>query len=111
MATTFFERWQRNKVRFAVITVSGNGNNEVVAAVAGKIIRVMGYNYMANGTVNAKWRSANTDISGLGYLLANIGKVVPFSPAGWLETAAGEALNLNLSAGIPVGGELTYCLL
>lgn len=94
--------------KFGVIACASSGDNAIVAAVAGKRILVLQYNYMANGTVNAKWRSATTDISGLAYLIANTGKVVPYSPTGWVKTATGEALNLNLSAAQAVGGELVY---
>ena len=95
---------------FASIAASGNGNNTVVAAVTGKKIRVLAYNFMANGTVNAKWQSGagGTDLTGLKYLVANTGLVAPFNPVGWFETAAAALLNLNLSAGIAVGGELVY---
>ena len=95
--------------KFAVITASSSGNNEVVAAVTGKRIRVLAYNYVSAGTVNAAWRDgASTVIGGLGYWVVNTGKVVPFNPAGWFQTTAGVALNLNLSAAIAVGGELVY---
>lgn len=95
--------------KFAVITASSSGLNEIVAAVAGKQIRVLAYNYISSGTVNAAWRTgATTVIGGLGYWVANTGKVAPFCPVGWFETAVGEALNLNLSGAVAVGGEVTY---
>ena len=95
--------------KFAVITASSSGQNEIVAAVTGKRIRVVGYNYISSGTVNAAWRSgATTVIGGLGYWVANTGKVAPFCPVGWFQTASGEALNLNLSGAVAVGGEVTY---
>lgn len=97
-------------VQFAVIQTSSSGATQIVAAAAGQKIRVLAYNYMAAGTVNVKWQSAANDKTGLAYLIANTGKVVPFSAVGWLETNAGEALNINLSAGTAVGGELVYCL-
>ena len=94
--------------KFFSIATAASGATEIVAAVTGKKIRVICYNYMANGTVNVKWQSASTDKTGLAYLVANTGKVVPFSPVGWFETAAGEALNINLSGAIAVGGEGAY---
>lgn len=96
--------------KFAKIAAAGSGNNTVVAAVAGKKIRVLGYKLSAVGTVNAKWQSAagGTDLTGLNYMVANTQVVVPYNPAGWFETIAGELLNLNLSAAIAVGGELVY---
>lgn len=95
---------------FAAISAASNGNNTLVAAVTGKKIRVVAYNFMANGTVNAKFQSGagGTDLTGLKYLVVNTGLVAPFNPVGWFETAASTLLNLNLSAGVAVGGELVY---
>lgn len=96
--------------KYAVIAASTSGNNTIVAAVATKKIRVLAYNMIAAGTVNAKFQTGagGTDITGLKYLIANSGIAAPFNPAGWFETAAGVLLNLNLSAAIAVGGELVY---
>ncbi len=95
--------------KFAAIAASSSGDNEIVALVSAKKIRVLSGWWMAAGTVNAKWQSSTAgDKTGLSYLLANVGVVLPFNPAGWFETASGEALQLNLSAAIAVGGCITY---
>jgi hypothetical protein len=96
--------------KFAVIAASSSGNNTLVAAVGGAKIRVLAYNFIANGTVNAKFQSGagGTDLTGLKYCVANMGLCAPFNPVGWFETASNTLLNLNLSAAIAVGGELVY---
>jgi len=94
--------------KYAPISAASSGNNEIVAAVTGKKIRVLSYHLSSGGTVNAKWRSANTDKSGLIYTVAGSQVPVAFSPLGHLETVAGEALNLNLSGAVAVGGHLVY---
>lgn len=94
--------------KFAVIQASSSGTNAIVTAVTGKKIRVLAYNFMANGAVNAKWQSASTDKTGLKYLAANTGIVAGYNKVGWFETASDEALNLNLSGAVAVGGELVY---
>jgi hypothetical protein len=96
--------------KFAVISASSNGNNTIVGAVALKKIRVLSWSLMASGTVNAKWQSAagGTDKTGLYYFVANTGISASFCPVGYFETVAGELLNLNLSAGVAVGGSLVY---
>jgi hypothetical protein len=96
--------------KFAVIAAAASGNNTLVASVSGKKIRVLAYNFIANGTVNAKFQSgaSGTDLTGLKYCVANGGISAPFNPVGWFETAATTLLNLNLSAAIAVGGELVY---
>lgn len=98
-----------DRVKRFVITASSSGNNEIVAAVTGKRIRVLSYNYVCHGTVKPAWRSgATTVIGGRGSFVDGTGKVCPKNEDGWLQTAVGEALNLNLSAAIEVGGEGTY---
>ena len=98
-------------VRTAKIDASSSGDNEVVAASSGKVIRVLAYTIVSAGTVTAKWRSATTDISGPMPLVASSG--VSPSPLQrydqcLMQTSAGQALNLNLSGAIAVGGHLTY---
>lgn len=96
--------------KFAKIAAAGSGDNTIVAAVSGKKIRVLAYNFMSAGTVNAKFQSgaSGTDLTGLAYMVANTGKVAPYNPVGWFETGVNTLLNLNLSAAIAVGGELVY---
>ena len=95
--------------KFAAVAASSSGNNTVVSAVTGKKIRVLGYRLSANGTVAAKWRSSTAgDISGLSYLIQYASAGASFSPVGHFETASGEGLQLNLDAGVAVGGHLAY---
>lgn len=96
--------------KFAVISASSSGNNTLVAAVSGKKLRVLAYNIISNGSVNAKFQSgaSGTDLTGLKYLTSNSGICAPFNPVGWFETAANTLLNLNLSGAVAVGGELVY---
>jgi hypothetical protein len=97
-------------IKFASVSVSQAGDNQIVAAVTGKI-KVLSAALVASGTVNLKWRSATTDLSGAIPLVANSGFVLPASSPGqgnYLETAAGEALNINLSGGVQVSGHISY---
>ncbi len=96
--------------KFAKIAVSSSGASTVVAAVTGKKIRVLSWSIVANAAVNAKWQSHTTptDLTGLHYCAANGGISVPFSPVGHFETVAGEALDINLSGAVAVGGSLVY---
>jgi hypothetical protein len=96
------------------ITSAGAGDNTLVAAVAGKKIRVHGYELSASAAVNAKFRSGTTDITGLIYLAA-AGSGADAQdragdPDGLFETVAGQALVLNLSAAVAVGGWVDYSL-
>lgn len=99
--------------KFAVISVSASGDNQLVAAVGGKKIRVLGYTMStdAGGAgLNVKFRSGTTDLTGAVY----IDKGIVISYAGGqdapaFETAVITALNLNLSAaGKNITGHLVY---
>lgn len=96
--------------KFAAISAATSGNNTLVAAVTGKRIRVLAMALVANGSVNVKAQSGagGTDLTGLFYLVANGGFVLPYNKLGWFQTAAAALLNLNLSAAIAVGGCLVY---
>lgn len=94
--------------KFASISVAGSGDNQIVASVSGKKIRVLSYVIVADGTVAAKFRNGTTDVTGAMSLVANTGAASGFCPVGHFETSATTALNLNLSAAIGVRGHLTY---
>jgi hypothetical protein len=94
--------------KFAKIQASSSGDNAVVALVSGKKIRVLRWGLTSNGAVNVKWRSNTTDVTGPRYLTQFASAGGSYCPVGIFETAAGEALNINLSAAVAVGGELVY---
>jgi len=96
---------------FAAIDASASGDNEIVAGVEGKKIRVLRWGLSASDEVEATWRSGSTDIAGPRTLPKYAAVGGAYCPVGVFETAAGESLNLNLSAAVAVGGELTYVLI
>jgi len=95
---------------FSTIVASASGATTIVALVSSKKIRVLALQLVANAAVNVKWQShvTPTDLTGLAYLGANGGYVLPFNPVGWFQTNTGEALDINLSGAVAVGGCLTY---
>jgi hypothetical protein len=97
---------------FATIVASASGATTVVAATGGKRIRVLRWSLSSNGAVNAKWQShvTPTDLTGLHYLTQFATAGGAYCPIGIFQTVSGEALDINLSAAIAVGGELTYVL-
>lgn len=98
--------------KFAVIAASASGGTDLVAAVTGKKIRVLRWYLSANGAVNVKFQSKTSptpaDITGLIYLTQFKDSAGGYSPVGHFETIAGEALTINLSAAVAVGGCLVY---
>jgi hypothetical protein len=75
-------------------------------------IRVMAANVIASNPVNVKWQTSTgpTDLTGFAYLAQNGGYILPYNPIGWFETLRGDNLLILLSAGVPVGGHITYIL-
>lgn len=101
-------------IQFAVINASSSGDNTLVAADTGKTIRVLSYVFVAAGTVNITFKSgASTSLSGAMPFVVNAGAVAPpSSPAAgaYMQTAANQALVMNLSQAVAVTGHLSYYL-
>lgn len=96
-----------------VIDAAGNGDNTLVAAVAGKKIRVLQCFLIMTGTaVTIRFESAagGTALTGQMQPTQGGGFVLPFSPVGWFETLEGQLLNLELSGAQSVDGVLKYVL-
>lgn len=94
--------------KFALISASALGDNTIVAAVAGKKIKVTQYVMVATAAVAPRWKSgASNNLSGAMSLAAN---GIISTPGGkvLMETVAGEALVLNLSSAVAVNGHLVY---
>lgn len=95
--------------KYAVIDTAAT-DTTLVAAVAGKKIRVLAVVVDAAGTVTARFESGTggTALTGQMTFAAATSEVMPFNPVGWFETAAGALLNLELSAAVSVDGCLVY---
>lgn len=97
-------------LKSASINAAADGDNTLVAAVEGKKIRVIGYVLIGNAAGTFLWKSgAGTEkgrlrISADGAGAAYAGGLA--APA--FETASGEALVGNNSAGLDVTGHLLY---
>jgi hypothetical protein len=107
----------QSEAQYVVVDASDSGSNTLVAAVASKQIRVLAFALMGGGTVTAAFGSDDgaptptvTPITGGFALVANTQVVAGFNPVGWFETVAGEALDLDLSGAVAVGGCLVYTL-
>lgn len=96
--------------KWAVIDHAATPDNTIVAAVAGKRIRVLSLFFVAAAAVTVRFESAagGTALTGQMQLGANGILVLPFNPGGWFETVAGELLNMELSGAISVDGTLQY---
>lgn len=98
-------------VKRAAVAATTLGDNTLVAAVTGKSIRVLALVLVASGganTVRFESDAGGTALTGQMDLAADGQLVLPYNPAGWAATVAGELLNLELSAGTAVAGVVTY---
>ena len=96
--------------KFASISAAADGTRELVAAVTGIKIRVLALvaDQQADAAATFQFKSATTAITGeLVSANTKLLVVLPFSSAGWFETAAGEALQVT-TAGTNVTGCLVY---
>lgn len=96
--------------QYAAITASSSGATNVVAGVSGKKVYILRWSLSANGNVNVNWQSHTTTgtATGLHYMTQYASAGGAYCPAGIFATVAGEGLDINLSAAVAVGGELTY---
>lgn len=97
-------------ILFVPIEQSATGT--LVFGIPGKQIVVLSAWLVASANVNAKFQTSTgpVDITGPAYCVQNGGIVLGFNGGGWFATAVGDSLILNLSAGVAVGGSLSYIL-
>jgi hypothetical protein len=98
----------------ALISSAALGDNVVVAGVAGSAIRVIAFTLTYSAAVNVLFKDgAATNLTGLLYGLGTAPLPIRAAPSGpvargHFQTSKGNALVLNLSAAIPVGGWIVY---
>ena len=94
-------------VLYAPINATSSGNTQVVGGVSGKRIRVIAFAVIASATVNIKFQSGTSDITGSMRVVEG-GGIAHAYDGGLFQTAVGQALNINLSANATVGGYVVY---
>jgi len=97
-------------ILYTPIEVSASGT--LVFGVAGRKIVVLSFYFVCSANTNVKFQTStgSIDISGPAYCIANGGCVNGFNAGGWFQTLVGDSLLINLSAGVPIGGSLSYIL-
>ena len=102
---------QKNKTfKTAKIDHATLSANAIVPTVSGKKIKVYAIVLVVSAAVNCKWQSATNDLSGdMNFGGKGEGYAQAVQPPAFLfATNVGEALNLNLSAGVAVDGIIAY---
>lgn len=112
-SNAFFDNYSTQVVKRAVIDNATLGDNTLVAAVAGKKIRVLNIVVVSAGTMTIRFESgaSGTALTGQMNVAAATGFAPGFDPTGHFETAAGELLNMELSGATSADGWLTYVLI
>lgn len=106
---------------FLSVSTASSGDNTLVAAGnPNQKIRVCGYTLVVASAVTVQWKTgtagsgSNVALSGVMSLITGTPLVCPAAPLNvaarnaYLETAPGEALNLNLGGNVQVSGHLEY---
>jgi hypothetical protein len=98
----------------AIVNSSAIGDNTLVSGVAGSAVRVTSFCLSFGSAVNVKFKDgATSDLTGLLYALGTAPLPIRAAPSGanargHFQTSKGNALVLNLSAAIAVGGWIVY---
>jgi len=95
-------------VKWAEINATTLGDTPVVAAVTGKKIRVLVIDFACSAAVNVAWKSGSAVVRQAQAFAQNGGIAHNALPGWFVETAAGEALVINLSAIANVYGAISY---
>ena len=97
--------------RYVAVDAATSGDNEIVAAVTGKRIRVLAGSLTMTGTaVTIRFESSAGGDALTGQMTPAQGQTIslPFCPVGHFETVAGESLNMELGGAQSVDGWLVY---
>ena len=96
--------------QFATISLTATGT--VVAAVAGKRVRVLAYLVVCTAPNAITWQTStgNVPLSGSMSFGTSGGVSAPFSQVGHFQTVSGDSLSLLLGSATQVSGHLTYVM-
>jgi hypothetical protein len=96
-------------VREAKIDTSSNGDNVIIAGVAGTIIRVYQLFLVMGGDADLTFKDgAAITFDGVLDMKAAGSIVLDFNELHWFETSVGNAFVVNLSAPVHIGGRCYY---
>ena len=94
--------------KFANIDQGSATTTEIVAAVTGSRIRILAAVFTGVGSsITVALKSASTQLTGeiAGATVLNV--ILPYNPAGWVQTEAGEAFQITSTNGA-VNGCVVY---
>lgn len=92
------------------IDFSSSGDNQIIAAVAGKRILVHRLFVVGGSATSLIFKRGSTNLSGAMSMSANGGLTFDITGEPWFVTGINEAFNINSSSGVQVGGVCYYDL-
>lgn len=92
----------------AVIDFNTTGDNTVIAATAGKTIRVFRLFFVCSSATNITFYNGSTALTGAIAMSANGGFTLDFQAEAWFNTTAGSAFIMNQSGSAGVAGRIYY---
>jgi hypothetical protein len=96
---------------YSAISTSSSGDTVIVSAKEGCLIRVVRWGLICSAATVITWKSDSSGaLTGPRSFADHGGLETPFTPIGIFETAENEALVINNSLPVSIGGELTYIL-
>jgi hypothetical protein len=94
--------------KFASIDQGSAGTTEIVAAVTGSRIRILAAVFTGVGSsITVALQSASTQLTGEIGAATFLSVTLPFNPAGWVQTEAGEAFQITSTNGA-INGCVVY---
>ena len=90
------------------INTAASGDTTLVAATAGKITRVYGLRLSVAGAVIVTIKRGSTVLEVFDFAAAGVMPPLAMRDAPYYETAANEALIINLSGAVQCNGALEY---
>lgn len=98
------------QTQYAFANAASSGLTIVVPAQAGQRIVVLQVCVITSNTNNVNFAGTITGpLSATMPLASNGGFVLPYSELGWFQTAIGEDLQINMTAGFQTGVQVVWC--
>ena len=100
-----------SNVLTAPVTFAASGDNTLVAAVVGKVIKLVRIFVVASAATNLTFKDGATALSGALPMAANGALVLDLSDSPWFSTSSvSNNLILNSSAAVQASGTVYYIL-
>jgi hypothetical protein len=93
--------------------VNFGSTSTVVIGVPNRQINLISASIIVSAAVTLTWQTStgSVNLSGPQAISPTGGYILPFNAGGWLQTALGDSLILNISPNTAIGGMISYVLI